>query len=336
MPISEPLTSLLASLSTELPKPPLPYTAKWRFTAKSHIASRPTPVVRDCCINSESDKTERRKLRPIDRCLKHPPLPGKEGYNTVSLEVIDILKGGDGHNSQVFTVRLLDFESTSQLLPQKGTVLVAKLYDPLYFDDDEGHLNPFLCVDKYYTHEANAYMALHEFQGQGIPRYYGSYSLSLSVNSVHTRTVRMILVDHIDGITMADAKPRNFAQSVRQSILKSIVDLESRIFEKDIWLTDLEPRNVIITSPDSDRPGVVFIDFAHALFNRRRDDLPLLQLNDFLGEYVSPVLRWKEIRGKGYSFSEWIDWDWDPWLEAEFAYTVSSIKPGMRERWPEE
>jgi hypothetical protein len=215
-------------------------------------------------------------------------------------------------------------------------MLVAKIYDPLYFDDDEGHLNPFLCVDKYYTHEANAYMALSELQGEGIPRYYGSYSLSLSVNSVHTRTVRMILVDHIECITMADAKPVNFAKSVRKSILKSIVDLESRIFEKDIWLTDLEPRNVMIGSPDSDRPGVVFIDFAHALFNRRRDDPPLLQLDHFLGEYVSPVLRWKEIRGKGDSFTEWIDWDWDPWLEAEFAHTVPRIKSGMRERWPDD
>ncbi|KAJ5138249.1 uncharacterized protein N7515_003097 [Penicillium bovifimosum] len=336
MPISKALTSLFGPLSTEFPKPPLPYSAKWRFTAKSHTVSSPTPVVRGCCINSESDRAERRKLRSINRCLKHPPLPGKEGYDTVSLEVVDLLKGGDGHNSQVFTVRLLDFESSPELLPRKGTMLVAKVYDPLYFDDDEGHLNPFLCVDRYYTHEANAYMALSELQGEGIPRYYGSYSLSLSVNSVHTRIVRMILVDHIEGITMADAKPVNFAKSVRKSILKSIVDLESRIFEKDIWLTDLEPRNVMIGSPDSDRPGVVIIDFAHALFNRRRDDPPLLQLDQVLGEYISPVLRWKEIRGKGDSFSEWIDWDWDPWLEAEFAHTIPRIKPGMRERWPDD
>jgi hypothetical protein len=41
-------------------------------------------------------------------------------------------------------------------------MLIAKIYDLLYFDDDEGHLNPFLCVDKYYTYEANAYMALSE------------------------------------------------------------------------------------------------------------------------------------------------------------------------------
>lgn len=79
--------------------------------------------------------------------FKYPPLPGKEGNNTVSLEVIDILKG-DSHNSLVVTVRLLEFESKSELLPQKGTILVANIYGPLYFNDDERHLNPFPCVDK--------------------------------------------------------------------------------------------------------------------------------------------------------------------------------------------
>ncbi|KAF9883089.1 hypothetical protein FE257_004097 [Aspergillus nanangensis] len=318
--IPELRTSLFEPPSTGLPKPPIPYTAGWKFIAKSHCVSAPTLVVQGCCTNSERDATERRKLRPIDRCLKHPPLPGKagyEGHDTVSLQVIDLLKGGDGHNSQVLTVRLLDFETKSHILPRKNTKLVAKIYDPLYFDDDEGYLNPFLCMDKYYTHEANAYMNLCELQGQYIPKYYGSYSLNLSVNSVHTRTVRMILVEHIE-------------------VLRSIVDLESRVFEKDIWLTDLDPRNVIITSPGSDRPGVVFIDFAHALFNRRRDDPPASQLNYYLGEYVSPILRWKEIRGKVESFAGWMDWDWDPWLHTEFVHTVTSIKPGMRERWPDE
>jgi hypothetical protein len=42
----------------------------------------------------------------------------------------------------------------------------------------------------------------------------------------------------------------------------------------------------MIASLSSERPGVVFIDFAFALFNRRRDDAPLLQLNYFLEKCV--------------------------------------------------
>jgi hypothetical protein len=145
------------------------------------------------------------------------------------------------------------------MLPLKGTRLVAKAYDPLYFND-EGYLNPFLCMDKYYTHEANAYMVLIELQGQWIP---------------------------------------------------------------EILCVLLLPR-------------VVFIDFAHALFNRRRGDPIPSELNDFLGEYISPLLRWNKSKDRDYAFLEWSDWDWDPWLNAEFAHTAASITPEMRERWSDD
>jgi hypothetical protein len=124
-----------------------------------------------------------------------------------------------------------------------------------------------------------------------------------------------------------------FSQTSSQRILKSIMDLESQIYERDIWLTDLEPRTVIISSPGNEQIDVVFIDFAHSLFNRRRDDPLALQLDYFLGEYVSPILRWKQSRGAVESFAEWVDWDGDAWLKVEFAHTVASIKPGMEEAW---
>ncbi|OOF93269.1 hypothetical protein ASPCADRAFT_132976 [Aspergillus carbonarius ITEM 5010] len=320
--------------STELPKPPVPYTPGWRFTAESHSASAPTPVTQGCCLNSASDKVERKQWSPVERCLKRPPLPGGKGNHAITLEVMKLLKGGDGHNSQVFTVRLIASDSPS--LPQDGTELVAKIYDPLYFDDDEGYLNPFLCMDKYYTHEANAYNTLGECQGCGIPKYYGSYSVDLPMESTRKRTVRMILIEHIRGTTMADANPACFSQSARQHIMKTIVDLESRIFEKDIWLVDLEPRNIIISSAVDSQPQIVLIDFGHALFNRRRDDPLALQLNYFLGQYISPLLRWNKAKAQMYVFSDWIDWDWDPWLETEFAHTVASITPEMRERWSDD
>ncbi|PLB50164.1 hypothetical protein P170DRAFT_137505 [Aspergillus steynii IBT 23096] len=166
-------------------------------------------------------------------------------------------------------------------------------------------------MDQYYTHEANAYINLREFQGQWIPSYYGSYSLSLPVDQGHTRIVRMILIEHIPGTTMANFKPGDFSQPARQHIMKSIVDLESWIYEKDILLRDLEPRNTILRSPVCEQPRVVFIDMAHALFNRRRDEPYALKLNFFLGEYISPLLRWKDVRS-AESFSDWIDWGWDP------------------------
>ncbi|KAL4895191.1 hypothetical protein BDV59DRAFT_192116 [Aspergillus ambiguus] len=269
------------------------------------------------CIANAEDRVERRQLSAVDRCLKHPPLPGEEGHDIVSLEVLEILKGGDCQQSQVSTVRLLEWTSTSRTFPENGTKLVAKIYDPLYLDDD-GYINRFRAVNEHYTHESNAYSALRDFQGQGIPKYYGSYSLSLFVNSTSTRIVRMILVEHIDGITMSHASPNNLPRSTRHHILRSIVDLESRTYEKDIWHIDLEPRNVIQTF---EQPHVV------------RDDSTALGSNNFLGQYISPVLRWRKSRDALDAFWEWIDWKWDPWLESEFAHTTAGITPKMRERW---
>ena len=193
-----------------------------------------------------------------------------------------MLQSGDGHQSQVFTVRLLDSESTPRSLPREGTILVAKVHDPLYFDDDDGYINPFVCKDRHYTHEANAYSNLAEVQGHWSPKYYGSYTLL-----VDTRVVRMIWIEHIEGTTMVDARPEEFPQAYRQSVMKSVVELESRVYEKDLFLRDLEPRNIIIRSPTSNPPNIVFIDFADALFNRRWDDTFALIYNYFLGEYIS-------------------------------------------------
>lgn len=58
-----------------------------------------------------------------------------------------------------------------------------------------------------------------------------------------------------------------------------------------------------------------------------------MRVNNFLGHYILPLLRWKAAKAQLYAFSDWVDWDWDCWLEVEFAHTVPSITPEMRVRW---
>jgi hypothetical protein len=150
-------------------------------------------------------------------------------------------------------------------------------------------------------------LTLRSLKTQDMPLPNPDHPLSpnpFPLDIIHiTGRVRMILVDHIEGITMADAKLVHFSKPVRQRIFKSIVEHESRIFE-DIWLTDLEPQNVMIASPDSDRPGVVSIDFDHALFNSRRDDRPLLQLNYCLGESFRRSLGGRKAEAKKIHFQD--------------------------------
>ncbi|KAJ5584225.1 uncharacterized protein N7459_004025 [Penicillium hispanicum] len=321
-------------LHSELPKPPVPYIKGWRFTVQTHTPPARTLVTWNCHINDKKSKKERLQLDLIDRCLKHPPLPGQLGDNTVTLEIEDSFKTGDGHISQVFLVRLIGANPRIPNLPSDGVRLVAKVYDPLYIDYDLGCFNPFICVDQWYSHEANVYPVLSHLQGQGIPKFYGSYSLDLPVDSQRTRTVRLILIEHIKGITMSQANPESFSQPARQNILKSIVDVESSI-HKDFLLRDFKPRNIIIESPGSDLPRAVLIDFASVYFDRLPDDPHTFAFRHklFLGEYISPLLRWTQRKGLPRTFAEWIDWEWDSWLEKEFAHTATAITPEMRQAY---
>lgn len=85
----------------------------------------------------------------------------------------------------MFTVEALGNwnSSAKDHFPQDAekTKCAAKVYGPLYPNRDDGYLNPFLCVDQYYTHEACAYELLAEFQGNSIPRFFESYSLDRTV-----------------------------------------------------------------------------------------------------------------------------------------------------------
>jgi hypothetical protein len=318
--------------STDLPKPPVPYAKGWIFTVRSHIPPPPTPVTKDCCRNFQTGRVERRQLSPFERCLRHPPLPGNIGSCTVDLEILDLLRVRDGCNAQVFTVQVLGARPNPGCFPPNRKV-VAKIYDPLYFYDEEGFINPFLCVDKHYTHEVRAYDVLSELQGGLVPRFCGSYSLDIPVEGSGMRTVRLILVEYIPGISMQEANPKNFSQRTRQQIMKSVIDFESLVYERDILLTDLSPRNVImVEKPDSDsKRNLVFLDFAGALFGRRRDDPVAIEPKLFLGQYISPLLRWDKTMAM--QFNDWIDWDWQPWIEAEYAHTAATITPEMRDTY---
>ncbi|PLB34275.1 uncharacterized protein BDW47DRAFT_134397 [Aspergillus candidus] len=315
-------------------KPPVPYVPDWRFQVKSHIAPAPTPAEFNDCFLKESDWQERQLLSPVMQCVKLPPAPGRDGDDSVSLQIMDLLDAGDKHEAQVFTVRLL--ETTSQSLPPKGTKLVAKLYDPLYYDDEAGALDPFVCLDWDYTHEVKAYAILRYLQGHRIPRYHGSYSLTLPVDGGHTRTVRMILIEHIPGLIMEDANPEYFDQSLRQDLMRSIVDLESELHEKNVSIMGIEPRKITLTSPTSDQPRVMFVDLAATFFGQSRVPPAASEMNSTVGGYISPLLRWKEANDRPGLFADWIDWEWDSWIDAEYAHTDAEITKEMRELYSDD
>ncbi|KLJ11865.1 hypothetical protein EMPG_12986 [Blastomyces silverae] len=280
-------------------------------------------------------------MDPPSTDLPKPPVPYVEGWvftaqshiHPPPTQILNLVRVGDGCNAQVFTVEVLEEARPNLPCFHSNRKLVAKIYDPLYFNDEEGFLNPFLCVDKHYTHETHAYGVLSKSQGEQVPTFYGSYSLDIPVEGSKIRTVRLILLEYIPGISMQQANPQMFSRHSRQEFMKSIINFESRVYEQNILLTDLSPRNVImVEKPGFDpKQNLLFLDFAGALFGRRRNDSVAIRSNLFLGQYISPLLRWNKTMAM--QFNDWIDWDWQAWLEAEYAYTAATITPEMRDTY---
>ncbi|PYH88128.1 hypothetical protein BO71DRAFT_489001 [Aspergillus ellipticus CBS 707.79] len=293
------------SLPYECPKPLVPYV-------KGQTLSR-------------ANREARRNLTPVESCLQNPPLPGRLEASTLLLEIRDTIRVGDGHNAQVFTVQA---QANQELVPREE-VLVAKVYDPLYFEDDGGLFDPFLCMDRYYTHEAEAYKMLAEYQGGLIPKFYGTFSLEIPVDGAEARIVRLILIEYIPGWSMQQATPSDFPRPVRQQMMKSVVELESDVYGRDIRLSDLSPQNVMIARFDSHpERKLVFIDLAGAVLGRVPADILAMGIELFQGQYISPLLGWK--RSTPYEFNDWIDWEWEAWIMTEFTYTEASITPEIR------
>ena len=97
--------------------------------------------------------------------VSYPPLAGVFTSNVAELEIIKLIRAGDQYDTQLFTVRVL---TSTHDLPS-DTDLLVKLYDPLYFDHEQDDVDPFLYVDRAYTHESAVYTKLADFQGSTIP-----------------------------------------------------------------------------------------------------------------------------------------------------------------------
>ena len=141
------------------------------------------------------------------------------------------------------------------------------------------------------------------------------------------RTVRLILLDYVPGISLQQTDPLRFTQYQRLQIMKCVIDFESSAYKLGVLLTDLCPRNVIhLQGPDTTILGTVFLDFTGA--SCRHDDPAVRAPDLFLGQYISPILQWDKL--KAIEFIEWINCDFQGWINSTYAHTAASITPDMR------
>ena len=307
------------------------------------------------------DMVEREEFSPLDRCLKHPPPPGEDGEETFMLEISKLVDAADGKRSQLVRVRVRPVgggtgnggKGALPPFPAEDNV-VAKFYDPLYFDHEHGDGDAFKSLGSGYSFEAEAYSMMSDLQGSAIPRYYGSYTTSFPVpvedgKEQQRRHVRLILIEFIQGISMQHVNPQDYTQQQRQGILGSIIDAETAVYANNIILLDLYPRNIIIKQDDngsarvtqttqsssrSQERQVVLLDFEIVHLDRHQPYyIKHFGRQYFLpGTVISPLLRWADTE-KHERFGKWVDWDWQGWIRERYGKDKAGITDTMKEIW---
>ena len=111
----------------EVVKPPLPYFPGQQFEVRSHIPPAPTNRRGECEYTKDTNR-ERQEIHPLERCFLNPPLDGKTGSQIINLKIVETLRVGDDHNVQLALVQ------ASNCMPALPDRVVAKFYDPLYFN----------------------------------------------------------------------------------------------------------------------------------------------------------------------------------------------------------
>ncbi|KAF2119362.1 hypothetical protein BDV96DRAFT_567433 [Lophiotrema nucula] len=268
-------------------KPLLPYVPGYHFTAKQHDAEGPfgNKYQNECPPEIQGWK----RLSQTQYCLRHA-FPGGTTYNDVTLssKIISRVRTGYDCGAQLVVVK-------AKLEGQTPVKLVAKIYDPMYYEGVEWKFK--LDVVRYaiadYTCEVAAYTELKK-PSEGAkytPAYHGSYVMDVEIPEEYRqdgipskREVRLILIEYIHGVTMSHLDPIRLSKRQRNNILIKAFIAEATVTHAGVWQHDFSPRNIIVIGKDFDSEDlqVKLVDFSMATVDRLTgfdEEPPKLLLN---------------------------------------------------------
>ncbi len=260
-------------------------------------------------------REEMQTLSLEERYAKHPPLETNgTGAAAFPLKILGDIRTGISQSAQLVTAR--------RLAAGHDHVLVAKFYDPFFWDPNQDDVDPFRAVDVHYSHEAAAYEKLASLQGTVVPNFYGSYTCEIPMGANRSRSVRLVLMELLKGQSLEQLGSNVkelLPQPARQNIMEKLVRAEAMIYGKGVLHNDIYPRNVVIVNPHDRgltvpnlRIALIDFDFANI---EGEEDAPTFQ------GPISPILRWHDNNeiDEPFKCRGWIDWDWQPWLEEKFS-----------------
>jgi hypothetical protein len=128
-------------------------------------------------------------------------------------------------------------------------LLIAKIFDPVFFDDDEAEWSdPFALRDLGVSYEAETYERLISLQGTKVPRFYGHFVTPLL--SQDGRMVNVILLEQVPGIDLRTLVPDEVTEKLclkhKDAIIDAALCLFFDVLARGVFQRDMQPRNIIL------------------------------------------------------------------------------------------
>ncbi|KAK0667190.1 hypothetical protein QBC41DRAFT_396423 [Cercophora samala] len=275
-------------------KPPCPYTTGFKIAVEPYTPLPPFggsayrgvsgPKAFECHV----DIQEYSQTRFCIKCLEgnksqgSSSLPEEPAGLWPSLVIDSVIRGGDGAGAQVVACHWDNDPNAVRY--------VAKIYDPLYYNywgSDVGLLTDVVwgaardhSVEAAAYEDLEAYEADHKNGTESIrgccPQYFGSFSFNIKLvvdGITYTRTVPLILMEHLDGSTMRKLIDSNLVPASDDARVYSYacaIKSYLKVMRAGVSQGDFSPRNIFFIG-DIESPSlrVVIFDFNTArVFSR--------------------------------------------------------------------
>ncbi|KAJ7171211.1 hypothetical protein C8R46DRAFT_1087995 [Mycena filopes] len=234
----------------QLPDPSNVYKANTILLLHTHILPAVSLAERDVILDDQSLAVERSVNGRLINCVRHTLEPSSAS-STVPIKLLEPLSTGlrDLRIPQVWKVEC------------EKEICVARIYDPLYIDDETGMYDVFVCIARVMLAEVNAYEKLVDLQGNLIPQFMGCFLTvtrttdnDLSPGTEATsdipvqRGVQILLFKYIPGMDLTRLRPAPESPvcDAHKIAVLHAVDIAGREMDRrGVFHYDLAERNII-------------------------------------------------------------------------------------------
>lgn len=257
-------------------KPRLPYIPSFAVQIRRHVPPPPFGG-HYYSMGSREELPESYLLgiKQSELVIDYPVIdtPPPAQSETVHLTVVAPIAIGGVRGAQVVAC-----EISPRSEGDKPLQAVAKIYDPVYYNYDYlSSRHPWDTVwqaDSDYSREAAAYEHLQKNVTTFAPKYFGSWTFDLPITSrgaPTSRSVRMILIERLDGTCMRDMLVQNdpdpdepddafhYPEDYRLEVLAMALDGYSRMVYSGLDQKAFASRNVMLvasTKPSAQVPSI--------------------------------------------------------------------------------